>query len=69
MRECVCVYSVQGSKLIAEASFLMLFTGHCADQDKCGPDGYLDQNCNCVCRDGSSDCDSTKKLTHGMDVD
>ena len=36
--------------------------GHCEKKDKCGKDGFLDQNCNCICKDGSSDtCDSTKK--------
>ncbi|CAG5130359.1 unnamed protein product, partial [Candidula unifasciata] len=35
-------------------------SGHCPNQNQCGPEGYLDQNCNCVCQDGSSDCDTTK---------
>ncbi|XP_059138879.1 zinc metalloproteinase nas-15-like isoform X2 [Physella acuta] len=37
-------------------------SGHCPDQNKCGSDGHLDQNCNCICRDGSSDCDRTKQV-------
>uniref|UniRef100_A0A0B6ZGY8 Metalloendopeptidase n=1 Tax=Arion vulgaris TaxID=1028688 RepID=A0A0B6ZGY8_9EUPU len=38
-------------------------SGHCANQNQCGPNGYLDQKCNCICRDGSSDCDISKKVT------
>lgn len=35
-------------------------SSHCTDQKRCGPNGHLDQNCNCICKDGSSDCDTTK---------
>ncbi|KAK3758749.1 hypothetical protein RRG08_013836 [Elysia crispata] len=36
-------------------------SSHCGDEKRCGPNGHLDQNCNCLCRDGSSDCDVTKR--------
>lgn len=36
---------------------------HCPDQNKCGVKGHLDQNCNCICEDGSSDCDTSKLMT------
>jgi hypothetical protein len=36
-------------------------SGHCPNQNKCGPDGFLNQNCDCVCKDGSSDCGTSKK--------
>ncbi|GFN94343.1 metalloendopeptidase [Plakobranchus ocellatus] len=36
-------------------------SAHCTNEDRCGPQGHLDQNCNCICRDGSSDCDTTKR--------
>ncbi|KAH9503506.1 Blastula protease 10 [Bulinus truncatus] len=35
-------------------------SSHCPDPNKCGSDGHLDQNCECICQDGSSDCDRTK---------
>ncbi|CAL1543600.1 unnamed protein product [Lymnaea stagnalis] len=33
---------------------------HCPDKNKCGPKGHVDQNCNCICADGSKDCDRTR---------
>ncbi|XP_005104709.2 zinc metalloproteinase nas-15 [Aplysia californica] len=35
--------------------------GQCPDQSKCGPGGHLNENCDCICRDGSSDCDRTRQ--------
>uniref|UniRef100_A0A2C9JFA9 Metalloendopeptidase n=1 Tax=Biomphalaria glabrata TaxID=6526 RepID=A0A2C9JFA9_BIOGL len=35
-------------------------SSHCPQPDKCGSEGHLDQNCECICKDGSSDCDTTK---------
>ncbi|BFZ00439.1 hypothetical protein BsWGS_03478 [Bradybaena similaris] len=39
-------------------------SNHCPNKDECGPDGHLDQNCRCICRDGSSDC-SRSRRTNG----
>uniref|UniRef100_A0A0B6ZGJ8 Metalloendopeptidase n=1 Tax=Arion vulgaris TaxID=1028688 RepID=A0A0B6ZGJ8_9EUPU len=36
-------------------------SNHCPNKNKCEPEGHLDQNCKCICRDGSSDCDRTKR--------
>ncbi|KAH9512785.1 hypothetical protein Btru_038183, partial [Bulinus truncatus] len=38
-------------------------SSHCPQPDKCGSEGHLDQNCECICKDGSSDCDKTKSKT------
>ncbi|CAG5136844.1 unnamed protein product, partial [Candidula unifasciata] len=31
-------------------------SSHCSNQNECGSGGHLDQNCKCICPDGSSDC-------------
>ncbi|KAH9512805.1 hypothetical protein Btru_038227 [Bulinus truncatus] len=38
-------------------------SSHCPQPDKCGSEGHLDQNCECICKDGSSNCDKTKSKT------
>ena len=33
---------------------------HCDKSIRCSNQGYVDQNCRCVCPDGSSDCEEGK---------
>ncbi|KAH9514083.1 hypothetical protein Btru_030169 [Bulinus truncatus] len=43
-------------------------SSHCPQPDKCGSEGHLDQNCECICKDGSSNCDKTKSKTDSSET-
>ena len=39
---------------------LFFLDRHCNKSIRCSNQGYVDQNCRCVCPDGSSDCEEGK---------
>lgn len=44
-----------------EIVFLPTFVDdHCDDSVVCDEGGFLDQNCECICPDGTSDCQRGK---------
>uniref|UniRef100_A0A2C9LK61 Metalloendopeptidase n=1 Tax=Biomphalaria glabrata TaxID=6526 RepID=A0A2C9LK61_BIOGL len=49
-------------------NFMYNCSRRCPDPNKCGPTGHLDQNCECICEDGSSDCDKTKTTKNAQCV-
>jgi len=42
-----------------------LLTEHCDESVVCNEDGFVDQNCKCICKDGSDSCTKSKQEPDG----